>query len=171
MSLRERRIANELAMLVALAECNADVLQINASSSNEFDVTLSRTTGLVRSMGGLVQRSEHRLTLRFPRYFPSLPIEAYFRHPVFHPNVDVSNGFACLWLDPSPRHNVFHALQMAQALITFRTQNLDPRHLTQTEAVSATSPLPFTALVCPPDWGSATRRMRAALERRRLTSA
>ena len=170
MNLRERRIANELAMLKALAECNPDVLRIHTSTLDEFDVTLRSTTGIVQTVDGLIERSEHRMTFRFPRYFPSLPVEAYFRDPVFHPNVDPINGFACLWLEPNLRHNVLDALRIAQALITFRTQNLDPRHIVQPEAVSASNPLPFIRLTCSPDWELLVpSRTRSTPARRRLT--
>jgi hypothetical protein len=90
----------------------------------------------VTGTDGLQLVEEHEAELRFPRFFPSVPIEAYLRRPVFHPNVDPVNGFVCLWDRFSPGDTVVTAVRHLQRIVAWRMLNLWADHVMQPEAAA-----------------------------------
>ena len=99
-------------------------------------LTFSHTTGLVNTPAGLAPLTEHVADLHFPRFFPAIPIEAYLRRPVFHPNVDPANGFVCLWGRFSPGDTVITAALYLQQIIAWRAWNLSAEHVIQSDAAA-----------------------------------
>jgi hypothetical protein len=136
--MRKRRIENEWQLLRELVDLNPgalDALERAAGPDGEsFRVSLNHTTGPVQCPGGIELRDLHVIHLFFPRFFPSVPIEAVLPDPVFHPNVDPDNGFACLWTHNSPGDSVAEALMRVQRLIAWDLVNLTPDHLIQPAA-------------------------------------
>jgi len=72
--------------------------------------------------------------LRFPRFFPAVPIEATLTLPVFHPNVDSRSGFVCLWTRTSPGDTVMEALRRLQRIVAWAAVNNEAEHVMQPEA-------------------------------------
>lgn len=137
-SVYERRIANEWREARQLERCNTDVIRFGLPRSEGDDtvlaVTLWKTSGLVAVPDGLQVVEEHEAVLRFPRFFPAVPIEAYLRRPVFHPNVDPVNGFVCLWDRFSPGDTIVTAVCHLQQIVAWRMLNLWADHVMQPEA-------------------------------------
>ena len=137
-SVYERRIANEWRDARQLELCNTDVICFRPPRTEGYDtvlgVTLWKTAGLVAGPDGLQMVAEHEAELRFPRFFPAVPIEAYLRRPVFHPNVDPVNGFVCLWDRFSPGDTVVAAVCHLQRIVAWQMLNLWADHVMQTEA-------------------------------------
>jgi ubiquitin-protein ligase len=137
-SVYERRIANECREAEQLEQCNTDVIRFgppnNKGDGTVLGVTLWNTTGLVIGPNGLRLVTEHEAELRFPRFFPAVPIEAYLRRPIFHPNVDPLNGFVCLWDRFSTGDTVVTAAWHLQQILTWRMLNLWTDHVMQPDA-------------------------------------
>jgi hypothetical protein len=137
-SVYERRVANEWRDAKQLEQCNTDVIRFGQLRSEGDDtvlaVALSQTAGLVISGNGLQVVEEHEAELRFPRFFPAVPIEAYLRRPVFHPNIDPVNGFVCLWDRFSAGDTVVTAMCHLQQMVAWRMFNLRADHVMQREA-------------------------------------
>lgn len=168
MNLRSRRIANEVALARAIEAANESFVQIVAVSDDEMTLTLRGVAGLVRVDDQVLKRIEHTVNFRFPRYFPSMPIEAFLEVPLVHPNIDPENGFVCLWREADPSRTVWDAIHVLRAVISFRCRNEDPRHLMQPEALSFLAPLEMEELVRP---AIIQNRNIGPRRRPRLTSA
>lgn len=159
-SLYTRRVRQEWKLLGELARENAETLEIagrrSQADADLFEVTIHQTSGIIISSSSqpVVERS-HRAVLRFPRFFPSVPIEASLLRPVFHPNVDPVNGFVCLWTRASSGDTVMEALRRLQQIIAWKLVNLEATHIMQLAAVEWASdpvhaaglPLEFTPIV------------------------
>jgi hypothetical protein len=98
-------------------------------------ILLHDTSGLVEIDGRKTMVSSHGAEIRFPRFFPYVPMEATLQRPVFHPNVDPNNGFVCLWSRFFVGDTVVTALQQLQKVIAWELINQDPRHVIQPAAV------------------------------------
>src|SRR5712692_910090 len=97
LGLRDRRLRNEWDLLQEMGRANPSTLDILVGEPELFRITLHQTRGTLRRGGQNALVSSHAAEIRFPRFFPSLTIEARLLHPVFHPNVDPDSGFVCLW--------------------------------------------------------------------------
>ena len=97
MDLRQRRIENEWELLQELAQDNPALLSEIRRDHEDFLLKLSQTNAPVHTEENIELRSEHDVRISFPRFFPTMPIEAYVARPVFHPNVHPDTGFVCLW--------------------------------------------------------------------------
>lgn len=135
MTLRDRRIENEWLSLCALAQDNPSIIVSTHRALSEFTVSLQNSPAWVAGAEGPVLKTDHCVRYRFPAYYPHLPVEAWFAVPVFHPNVDPLNGFACLWRDHYPTRTVIDAIVITRALIAHQTRNSHPLHIMQPDAL------------------------------------
>ncbi len=79
-------------------------------------------------------RSEHTVSIHFPRYFPAMPIEAFVREPVFHPNAHPDTGFLCLWSVHRVAHNVLNSIARVVAVLAWHLRSREPEHVMQPAA-------------------------------------
>ena len=165
MSTRKRRIEEEWRLLEALARANPETLRIE-KSGEEFCVQLANSPAWLGNLDEHVVATAHEVGYSFPRYYPALPLEAYFKVPIFHPNVDPVTGFACLWLDYRPHLNIVDGIVVTRALMAFQTVNRQPEHLMQPDALDQCEPLATTPLVIPHEcrsWSSLHQSARRRL--------
>jgi ubiquitin-protein ligase len=135
MDLRQRRIENEWDLLQQLAQANPALLSAIQRHQDDFLLKLSQTTAPVQVEGSIELRTEHDVRLSFPRFFPTMPIEAYVTPPVFHPNVHPDTGFVCLWGRFSLHDTVVEALCQLQRVLTFTLFSESADHVMQPEAL------------------------------------
>lgn len=141
--LRNRRLENEWDLLGLLAQANPENLQVvgrnRETDGDWFQVILHQT---------------HAAGFRFPDLFPSVPIEAFLKQPVFHPNVHPETGFVCLWDRFSSSDTIAIAVRQLQRVIRWEVFNSNPDHVMQPEALAAAAtierPLPGVPIVMPP---------------------
>lgn len=162
---RERRISNEWSLLQQVARLNGGLVEVlgrySAPEDDLLTVAVHQTCGIVQTGTAREFVFSHVVELRFTRFFPSVPIEAALRVPVFHPNVDPENGFACLWNRVSASDTVARALQRLQFIISWTIVNLESAHLLQPTAAQwyqdparqTALPLRFQAITWPDDEG------------------
>lgn len=156
MSTRERRIEEEWGLLELLARANPETLRIE-KRGEEFCVQLENSPAWIGSLDEHVVATAHEVRYLFPRYYPALPLEAFFKVPIFHPNVDPVTGFACLWLDYRSHLNIVDAIVITRALMAFQTVNRERVHVMQPDALDQCDPLATTSLVIPDEcrsWSS-----------------
>jgi hypothetical protein len=136
---RDRRIENEWALLCNAQRRYPTLLEVLGKHSgpdgDSFAILLHDTSGLVEIDGQKTLVSSHEAEIRFPRFFPYVPMEATLLRPVFHPNVDPINGFVCLWSRFAVGDTVVTALLQLQKVIVWELINQDPRHVIQPTAV------------------------------------
>ena len=136
---RERRIENEWALLSNAQTRQPALLEVLGRQSgpdgDSFAILLHDTSGLVEVAEQKCLVSSHAAKIRFPRFFPYVPMEAVLERPVFHPNVDPGNGFVCLWNRFAVEDTVITALQQLQKVIAWELFNQDLRHVMQPTAV------------------------------------
>jgi ubiquitin-protein ligase len=149
MNLRDRRIEKEWELLEALAKANRDVLPAVERATAEFRVVLRNSPAWKRNGNRHFIETEHDVRYRFPRYYPTLPLEAYFTTPILHPNVDGATGFACLWLCHKLENGIVHAVVLTRALMACEAANSDPAHLMQPDALCLCERLPMRPLQIP----------------------
>lgn len=173
-SVHERRIEQEWKLLLALAAENPEVLQDcvreDKADGAEFRFRLLQTQARVEEAGQLRVIDQHEVTLRFPRFFPAVPIEASLARPVFHPNVHPETGFVCLWNRFSSGDTVIEAVRQLQKVISWDLHNEASDHVMQPSALSwrkgaASHTLPLkTSLVSAPT--DLRPKVRSTSERR-----
>lgn len=138
--LRFRRLNNEWLSIEQLACENGGVLALQERTTRGpheiFSLVITQTEGLRAARNGFQLVSAHAFELRFPRFYPSVPIEAYLSQPLFHPNIDPLTGFVCLWERTSPGDTAIEAVRRVQALIVWKMVNLEAAHVMQPEAAS-----------------------------------
>jgi hypothetical protein len=138
-TLYERRVEQEWRLLESLAKANPgliEVLQRRFDQGDDvLDFNLRKTEALREKAGALVIQDSHRVSLHFPRFFPSVPLEASLAEPVFHPNVNPENGFVCLWNRFSTGDTVVQAVSQLQGILTWQLVNEHPDHLMQPDAL------------------------------------
>jgi hypothetical protein len=161
--LRERRIENEWNLLERIAKLNEGLVEIlgrlSAPEDDVFQVALHETCGIVQTRAATECVFSHTVDLRYTRFFPSVPIEAGLRVPVFHPNVDPESGFVCLWNRVSATDTILQALHRLQLIISWTIVNLETAHLMQPAAAQwyqdplrqVALPLSFTTIPSPKD--------------------
>ena len=135
---RERRLPTERALLAALIAANPARLHDPHWQDASVSLTLTETPALpVSSHPGQLDEKiarEHRLRIRYPLFFPSLPMELYLEHAVVHPNIHPETGFVCLWAAHRATHTIEHALHKLVAMLGWRLANGAPEHVMQPEA-------------------------------------
>jgi hypothetical protein len=135
----QRRLANELGEARQLEECNTDVIRLESfqheGEGANLRITLCQTSALLMQANRFCIVNEHDVTFHFPRFFPAVPIEAYLKRAVFHPNVDPVNGFVCLWDRYSLGDTLIGAVSRVQQILTWKMLNLHAEHIMQPEAV------------------------------------
>jgi hypothetical protein len=135
---RSVRLANERRYLAELAAYNPALIQIlshqSYASYDDIRFRLSASPALLKVGNELSVSSVHEGMLRFPRMFPSIPIEVYLNGPIFHPNVDPSTGFLCLWETYSPTYTSVDTLQQLRRILAWETTNFEATHLLQPDA-------------------------------------
>ena len=72
---------------------------------------MHHTSGILKRRELPLVRS-HEVVFRFPRFYPSVPIEAVLSVPTFHPNVDSDTGFVCLWNNFASGDTILEALTL-----------------------------------------------------------
>jgi ubiquitin-protein ligase len=137
--LRSDRIEREWKLLGRLARANPSRVEVldrqSVASEETFRVKLHESPGLSHASGErLYRRDSHTVSLRFPRFYPDVPIECYVEERLFHPNVNQQTGFVCLWEDANPRDTAIQALARAQAMAAYRMLNLGGPHQMNREA-------------------------------------
>ena len=157
--LRARRLHQEWRLIEELARANPGIIEVvgrrSEARTDEFMIWLHQTPAIVNPAAAL-ERCSHRVTFRFPRFFPSVPIEVYLAEAVFHPNTDPQTGFVCLWTRTSAGDTVMEAVRRLQQILSGKLFNLAADHLMQPAAgkwyeqrrTRPDSPLPlaFTAV-------------------------
>jgi hypothetical protein len=126
----------ELELLEKLAAANPRVLARIERREDEYCVELMESPAWMDSawMGSEERRRiahEHTLRYVFPRYYPSLPLEAYVAQPVLHPNVDPANGFVCLWRSYRAAQTIVDAVLITRAVLSWNAVNDEPEHRMQ----------------------------------------
>jgi hypothetical protein len=158
--LSARRIENEWEVLNLLNQWNPGRLEILSRRQNGRDVVfnliLHRTSGILhRRRAPQIIAGSHPAIIRFPRFFPCVPIEAALTQPVFHPNVHPLTGFVCLWNRFAPGDTIVEALAHLQQIIAWGALNLAADHVMQPEAIAwyqqpertPALPLPYEPIV------------------------
>ena len=145
---RSRRLDKEWELLAMLAEHNPNglkVLQRDVQLDAEvFQIALHRTSALrIGSPPSLLVSASHRVSLRYPEYFPSVPIEAFLGTPVFHPNVHPENGFVCLWSTFSTGDTIVEAIRQLHRVIAWELLNHRPEHVMQPSALQWVPDVPL----------------------------
>jgi Ubiquitin-conjugating enzyme len=155
-SIRARRIEGEWQILCSLAEHNPDVLHIRGrvrdAGIDYFEASLSNSGAIAVVPACLLSLTEYEVTLMFPAFFPAVPIQAYVRPPLLHPNIHPQTGFVCLFEHDSPADGVIEALTQLQAVVSWTLYNSNTDHLMQPAALeqySSRSPLTFHKLAIP----------------------
>jgi hypothetical protein len=151
MNLRTRRIGGEWELLAALAAANAAALAATRVE-DEFHVFMRQSPAWVKSSSEPRIATEHDLRFVYPRFYPVLPLEAYFVCPILHVNVDPVTGFVCLWREYQPSQTIVDAVLITRAIMACETANWDPVHCMQPDAVafrSKSHALPMPALTLP----------------------
>ncbi|AEU36273.1 ubiquitin-conjugating enzyme E2 variant [Granulicella mallensis] len=164
MTLRERRMQSEWLLLTRLAEANPTILRTINRTPDAFHVHLSETPGWVADETGPIALQEHWVDYVFPRYYPTLPLEAYCRRAPFHPNAHPGTGFLCLWTDYTPNRSILDAVVTTRAVLAHQAVNRDMRHCMQPSAFHSER-LPLSALNVPEDCRAG---MSVPLNQRRL---
>lgn len=135
----ERRVEQEWRLLQALRETNQTILGAAKKKATEngiaFDFDLHHTEALIRTLDGLQHPTDHRVFLHFPKFFPSVPVEASLTQPVFHPNIHPETGFVCLWGRFSSGDTVIEAVAQLQRILTWQLLNRDSEHIMQPDAL------------------------------------
>lgn len=137
--LRQRRIENEWCLLCEHTKVEPGVRvksRFNQGDADLFEIVLTDSPALVRGERGLSILRSHEVTLRFPRFFPALPIEAYVHEQIFHPNVNPENGFVCLWSVHAVENTSVHALRQLNSVMAWRLFNAQALHVFQPEALA-----------------------------------
>lgn len=162
-TLFHRRVEQEWRLLQLLASTNPEIIEALSRTEGVrgeiFSFMLRRTPALIGPPDNLESRDSHAVTLHFPEFFPSVPIEASLACPVFHPNVHPENGFVCLWGRFSPGDTVMEAVSQLQQVITWKLVNEEANHRMQPEALAwykdgarkMQLPLAFQAIIKPVD--------------------
>jgi hypothetical protein len=157
---RARRLDNEWQAVCRLAALNPNALILLERRSGTvpevFSFQLRQTEGLRIPPPANATASTHACELRFPRFYPAVPLEAYLHEPVFHPNIDPVNGFLCLWERTSPGDTATDAICRVQAMVVWKMFNLEGIHVMQPDAATwflqqtnRALPLPHTPVVDP----------------------
>ena len=121
--LRARRIARERALLQRLAADNPHIFSALESSPDDELRFQMEACGTHRSV-----------RIVFPRFFPSVPMDAYVAPPAVHPNIDPETGFVCLWTRTSALHTSLEAVRRLRLILAWRSFNLDADHVMQPAA-------------------------------------
>jgi ubiquitin-protein ligase len=136
---------SEWLLLRKLAEANPEIISSIDRTADAFYVHFSDTPGWITNADSPVVMREHWIEYLFPRYYPSLPPEAYCRRPAFHPNVHPETGFVCLWVDYLSKRSIVDAVVTTRAVLSHQAMNLDAQHCMQPGAFNckplATPPL------------------------------
>lgn len=135
----ERRVEQEWRLLQELSEANPTIIGQPTKKATEngvtFDFELRDTEALIQSLDGVQVQTNHSVFLHFPKFFPSIPIEASLARPVFHPNIHPETGFVCLWGKFSSGDTVIEAMTQLQRIITWQLLNRDSEHIMQPYAL------------------------------------
>ncbi len=169
----ERRLRREWDLLKNLVRLNPGRLSDASAQDTTFRVTLSGTPALALTPYAPDLVLEHRLRLHYPRFFPAVPLELYLERPVRHPNIHPVSGFVCLWQTHRVDYTLEHALHRTVAILGWRLQNLDARHVMQPDILSANHAEVARKLVAPPLVGlqhAASQYQAVAAPRRRRLS-
>jgi hypothetical protein len=121
----------EWELLERLAAANRHVLVRIERCEKEFRVELGESPAWMGSDAWRWIEREHPMRYVFPRYFPSLPFEAYIARPVVHPNVNPVNGFVCLWKSHRTTQMIVDAVVTTRAVLSWSAVNSDPEHRMQ----------------------------------------
>ena len=139
LTIYERRVEQEWRLLQSLAGANPGVVEVGEKRPSDngevFTFNLFKTGALIETPEGLTLVETHRVAIHFPRFFPSIPLEASLARPVFHPNVNPENGFVCLWNRFSPGDTVVEAVAQLQRVITWQLVNQEHDHRMQPGAL------------------------------------
>jgi len=135
----ERRVEQEWRLLQALVESSPTIVGPAKKEATEngssFDFDLHGTEAIIKVFDGFQIRSDHKVSLHFPAFFPSIPIEASLAQPVFHPNIHPATGFVCLWGKFSSRDTVIEAVAQLQRIVTWQLLNRESEHIMQPAAL------------------------------------
>jgi ubiquitin-protein ligase len=157
----ERRVEQEWRLLQSLIESNPTIVgsprEKAAENGVAFEFDLHETEAVIKALKGFQLQTNHKVSLHFPKFFPSMPIEASLAHPVFHPNIHPETGFVCLWGKLSSGDTVIEALAQLQRIITWQLLNRESEHVMQPSALewlddaarSVTLPLRFQPVSVP----------------------
>lgn len=139
MIVRENRIAGEWQLLQELAILNPERVQdLEQQESGFILLSLLNSPALERRPEDGLQPvivDHHRVSIQFPRYYPSVPCEVFLSRPVFHPNIDPANGFVCLWDQHRVANTVETAIVKLTAVLGWELLNCDVPHIMQPDAL------------------------------------
>jgi len=136
----------EWLFLEALADANRTTLASIIRSPDEFRIVMRQSPAWVGKGSERQIKTEHAIRFVFPRYYPTLPLEGYFVHPISHVNVDPVSGFICLWKNYQPTQTIVDAVLITRAMMAWKAANWDPEHRIQQAECSE---LPMPSLTIP----------------------
>jgi hypothetical protein len=131
MHLRSRRMEAEWHLLEQLAQANPRIITHIARLPEEFHLVLRESPAYVQKGRERWIEREHSVRYVYPRYYPTLPLEAYFVCPIVHMNADPATGFVCLWQQYRPTQTIVDAILITRTLMAWKTANRDPAHCMQ----------------------------------------
>lgn len=177
MPVRERRIKNEWLLLQKLAAANPNTISLLKYSGISFLLQLDKTPAFVKEDSQINITDQHVVELIFRPLFPSVPIEAYLKRPVFHPNVHPDNGFVCLWNQHSSGETVIEALSKLRKVLAWDLYNEEAGNILQLQALDwlkavaqrPAIPLPFCPLHIPASHLQERAYSKPSTPRRRLS--
>ncbi len=173
-SIRSRRVAGEWNLLLRLCDHNPDILRVLACKqhcgADRFEIAFSSSA---LSFEATCPLSAFEAEIVFPDFFPAVPIQAFVRPLLLHPNIHPETGFVCLWSQMCSTDTIVDALLRLQGMAGWTLYNEDAEHLMQADAFErrgTREPLPFEPIQLPTDV-KATRayRMPPSQFRRRLS--
>lgn len=150
--LRRDRIDKDEQLLGRLSALNPGMLRqvTRAARAGEelIEAELLDSPAILEPRGDtpLVGR-RHLLRIRYPRFYPEVPLELFVERPIFHPNVDADTGFVCLWAEARPRDNLVRAIGIFQAMAAYRIVNLKAAHLLNPAAAKWYSQSPAASVL------------------------
>jgi ubiquitin-protein ligase len=138
-TVRLERIEREWNLLGQLAVLNPNCLRRlgrrSRATEETFLLQLSSSPGIQQIIRERPYvREEHTIRLSFPRFYPDVPIECYVKEPLFHPNVNPSTGFVCLWERFNLDYTAIQAICRTQAMAAYRMINLRTEHVMNNDA-------------------------------------
>lgn len=138
-----RRVEAEWADFNSLVSLNiarfGDIGRRQSGIEVDFVFDLLKTPSFVRSSqqpAALEVIETHSVKIRFPRFFPAVPMEVRVLSFPVHPNIDPLNGYICLWAEHHPLNTVGDSLWLLEGMLTWRICNEEDAPNLQPEAYS-----------------------------------
>lgn len=111
-----------------------------------------------------------RVRFEFPEYYPAVPLEAFLRVPLRHPNIHPETGFICLWEAHHGGTSLVEGVLQVARVVTWTLVNRREEHVMQPDA-GEQAPLAYRPLEVPAEHWLARSAGEAPAGRRPRLSA